>query len=278
MKLIQLPNTHLSVSNFCYGGGPLGTSLKGKAMDKFLRVFRDAGGNFLDTAHCYACWVPGGVGLSELAIGDYVKRNGGKGMVIATKGGHPGVPGYRSVDRYLSKGRIEADIDDSLARLGFDTIDLYWLHRDDPRMTVAEIIETLNGEVKRGRIRYLGASNWTTARIAEANEYARAHRLRGFAATQPEWSLAKPNAEWRKGSRGHFHSDADVAWCGQQGFPVLPYTPTAGGYFATEWARRQKRVLITPRVKARLKRATKSLASELRVEKTRRTRSPWPSC
>lgn len=233
MRFHLLPGTDLRVSTFCYGGGAWGTLVRGGDMDRLINAFRDCGGNFFDTAHVYSSWLEGGTGASELALADYFRRNGGMDeVVVATKGGHPGMPGYRTVDRYLSPERIGADIDDSLGRLGLETIDLYWLHRDDPRLPVGEIVETLNAEVRRGRIRYLGASNWTAARIRAANEYAQRHGLRGFAASQPEWSLGRPNPAVRDPST-HFFSPEDHAWHAREGLPVVPYTPTAGGYFAT---------------------------------------------
>ena len=235
MKQYRLPHSDLTVSALCCGGGSLGTVLRGEPMDRHLDAFREAGGNFFDTAHCYSFWVPGGTGASELALADYFRRRGGMGnAVIATKGCHPTEPGYRTVDQYLSPGRLAADIDDSLGRLGVGCLDLYWLHRDDLRLDVAEIIGMLNEEVRRGRIRYLGASNWTSVRIEAANRYAAAHNLRGFVASQPEWCLAHPNAEVRSPARLlHFFDDTDTRWQRQSQIPVVPYTSTAGGYFAT---------------------------------------------
>lgn len=231
MQSLVLPGTDLSVSSLCYGGVSWGTAIRGDDMDRLLNAFRDLGGNFFDTAHCYSFWLPGGTGASELALGDYFRRNGCKGMVVATKGGHKSESGYRKVDHHLSRERIASDIDDSLARLGVDGLDFYWLHRDDTRLPAGEVIETLNGEVKRGRIRYLGASNWSMARIDDANAYARSHNLRGFVATQPEWSLGAPDMTYRAARMLQFFDDDDRRRCEAQGFPVIPYTPTAGGYF-----------------------------------------------
>lgn len=77
--------------------------------------------------------------------------------------------------------------------MGTCYIDLYWLHRDDPSRPVADILQTLNDQVKAGKIRYFGCSNWTASRISEAIEYAKHHRLKGFVADQMMWSLAVPN-------------------------------------------------------------------------------------
>jgi aryl-alcohol dehydrogenase-like predicted oxidoreductase len=257
----MIPQTDLRVSQLCYGGVSWGTKVRGDEMDRLINAFRDLGGCFFDTAHCYSFWLPGGTGSSELALGDYFRRNGMKGAVVATKGGHKSEPGYRKVDRHLSAARIASDIDDSLARLGVETIDFYWLHRDDTRTPAGEVIETLNAEVKRGRIRYLGASNWTMARIDEANTYAKSHGLRGFVASQPEWSLGAPDTTARVAGLLRFFDGDDRRRCESQGFPVIPYTPTAGGYFGSD-GQRAKHDFDNAVTRGRLARV-RQLASEL---------------
>ncbi len=227
----HLPRTDLSVSALCYGAMGHGT-LEGDRADRLFAQYREAGGNFFDTAHCYCFWIANGLGESERVLGAAIRRHGCRDqVVIASKGGHPGAgEHYPKPDRYLSAETVAADLDDSLSRLRLDVIDLYYLHRDDPRLPAGEIIEMLNAEVRRGRIRFLGASNWTAARIAEANAYAAAHGLRGFAASQPQWSLAQRNAGGDPTMRAM--TPDDFQWHAETGLPVIPYTPTAGGYFA----------------------------------------------
>ena len=122
-------------------------------------------------------------------------------------------------------------IDDSLGRLETDVIDLYWLHRDETCLPVAEIMETLNSEIARGRIRWLGASNWRPARLAEANAYVAAHGLQGFVASQPGWSLAKSNTpnpapatDRSNGNIALFLEEVDQQWHRETGLPVVPYS------------------------------------------------------
>ena len=268
MEHRTLPGTDLAVSPICYGADAIGAGVPGEAADRLINLYRDAGGNFLDTAHCYAFWTPWGAGSSERGLAEYVRRNGKGDLVIATKGGHPGCPGYRKVEHWLAPGRIEADIDDSLGRLEVDTIDLYWLHRDETSLPVAEIIEPLNREIGRGRIRWLGASNWRPARIAEANGYAAAHRLQGFVASQPQWNLAiknTPNPDAKTDtSNGNvmlFLEEQDQAWHRRSHLPVVPYTATAAGYFASG-GQRAKEPFDNPASQARLAKA-QALAREL---------------
>jgi aryl-alcohol dehydrogenase-like predicted oxidoreductase len=263
MRYIRLPRTELEVSAICYGGGGLGSGVRGERVDELLNAYRDGGGNIVDSAHCYGFWSEFGEGASERAIGDYIRRNGADDLVVTTKGGHPGRPGYRQVDVWLSPHRVEADVDDSLGRFGLDTIDLYWLHRDDTRLEVATIMDALNREVQRGRIRYLGASNWTVERIEEANAYAEEHGLRGFCASQVEWSLAHkepPEPDAPHGDVTVFAGEREGAFHERSGLPLFAYTSTASGYFAP--GARKRPAFDNDLSRARLKRA-KELASEL---------------
>ncbi len=264
----ELPGTDLIVSDFCYGTLNFGGGIDGVDMDKLLGIFRDAGGNFLDTAHCYSFWLPGGTGCSERALGDYLRRNGKGDLIIGTKGGHPTIEGYRTEDHWLGQACIEADIDESLERLGLDTIDVYWLHRDDPRVPAGEVIDTLNREVTRGRIRWLGASNWHPLRIEEANAYATEHGLRGFSASQPQFSLAHrniPNPPYPGDDTDPcamvFLDDEHQQWHARVKMPVIPFSPTAGGYFASNGERR-KEAYDNPISRERLRRA-QALAEEV---------------
>lgn len=255
---LQLPGTDLSVSALCYGAMGHGTLTDAELRDRLFGLYREAGGNFFDTAHCYSFWVPGGLGASERVLGETVRRADCRDeVIIATKGGHPAAgAAYPRPDRYISPETIASDLDDSLARLGLEVVDLYYLHRDDPRLPAGEIIEMLHGEVQRGRIRYPAASNWTAARIAEANAHAAAHGLAGFVASQPRWNLAQDNPGGDPTMRTLTPEDA--AWHRESGLAVTPYTPTAAGYFAG----RQVAAFDNPVSQARRERA-RQLAAEL---------------
>lgn len=262
MDYLRLPGTELAVFPLCYGAAAFGTSMRGDEMDRLFQQYRATGGNFFDTAHCYAFWMPDGLGASERALGDCLRRFGGrKEMVIASKGGHHGVPpDYPRPDDFLALEVLSADITDSLERLRIETIDLYWLHRDDERRDVGSIIEALNAEIVRGRIRYPGASNWSTARIAAANAYAAAHGLQGFVASQPQWSLAVPVLYAEGNPPMRFLTPEDHAWHVASGLPVIPFSSTARGYFAA--GGREDAALNTPATRARLARV-QQLAPQL---------------
>lgn len=237
MRTLTLgPNT-LDVSELCFGCMQLGSRATGDTIDALLHAYRDRGGTFLDTAHCYCFWTERGDGSSERIVGDYVRKNNCRDeMVIATKGAHPPVPGYRSTEDYMTPCRLKCDIEDSLGRMKIDTIDLYWLHRDDPRVPVGDILDMLNAEVRRGRIRAFGGSNWTAERLDEANQYAAEHRIDAFVGSQPRWSLLQYDAMSREkrlepGVLLHINDDDRQRHADSQ-LPVICYGPTGNGFFA----------------------------------------------
>ncbi|HEY7090548.1 MAG TPA: aldo/keto reductase [Tepidisphaeraceae bacterium] len=231
---IRLGDNDLAASAFALGTIYWGTKVLSEDLDRLYDTYRQAGGNVFDSAHVYAFWLPNGIGASERALGEIVRRRGDrKNVILATKGGHPHMDGgYPRPDRYLSPEVIASDIAQSLERLRVETIDLYFLHRDDLRVPVGEIVDILNEHIARGEVTDLGASNWTTARIAAANEYAVAHRKRAFAANQPKYSLAVPNPS--KDPTVAPFTEQDIAWHTGSKLPVLAYTPTAAGFFCDQ--------------------------------------------
>jgi len=232
VKTIALPHQPRPLSQLGLGTIYWGTKLK--EADELYDTYRSASGNVFDTAHCYAFWLPEGSGASERELGRIVrKKNDRENVFIATKGGHPAVKnGYPRPDAYLSPERVDQDITESLDRLGLDNVDLYFLHRDDLRVGVDEQIDHLNSQIKRGRIKSLGASNWTSARLAEANAYAVKNGLHGFVANQPKFSLAQPNPS--KDTTVRAMEQEDAQWHRQTQVAVFAYSPIANGYFATQ--------------------------------------------
>jgi aryl-alcohol dehydrogenase-like predicted oxidoreductase len=239
MKRYRIPCTDLDVSVLCYGTGSFGTGrARGDAIDQLVADFLNTGGNLFDTAHCYAFWEPDGLGASERELGAAIRRLGIRDqIVIGTKGGHPdGGPAYRRPDDFLAESVLRCDIENSLYRLGVETIDLYFLHRDDGTTPVGEIIERLNGFIWRGWLRYLGASNWSVERIAEANAYAAERGLQGFVVSQVQWGLAEPN--WKGQVRSapdpthRCVDEKELAFHAKTGIPVAAFSATESGYFA----------------------------------------------
>lgn len=234
MQLIQIPQTDLSVSRFCMGTGAFGTSICDSVVDKLVSEYIEAGGNFFDTAHCYAFWKPNGLGASEKELGASLRRLGKiNSVVIATKGGHPdGGKDYPRPANFLSGSVIHSDIDDSLNRLQVDKIDLFYLHRDDGVTPVSHIINILNQEIEKGRIGYIGASNWSVSRMAAANDFASKNGLQGFVISQVQWSLSEPDWQETLDPTMRKVGEEEINWHFQNKIPIACYSSTGNGFFS----------------------------------------------
>lgn len=230
MKLITLPNTELRVSEICLGTGPLGGELGRAESFALLDAFVEKGGNFIDSAHVYSDWIPGEKSRSEKLIGAWLnERHNRQEIIIGTKGAHPRLESMH-IPR-VSPQEIITDLDESLAYMQVDKIDLYWLHRDDPTRPVEEIVDTMNAQVKAGKIRYFGASNWRKDRLREAQDYAARAGIQAFSADQVFWNAAviDPKAIPDK-TMVVMDSDL-IEYHRATRLPAIPYTSQANGLF-----------------------------------------------
>ena len=230
MNTAAIPNTTLHPSVLCLGTADMGAKISRDDSFALLDAFVEAGGTFIDTAEIYSDWVPGEKSRSEKLIGQWlIARRNRDALVLATKGAHPRLESMR-VGR-MTRADIEHDLNESLKNLRADVIDLYWLHRDDPSRPVEEIIETMNAQVKVGKIKYFGCSNWRVERIHKASEYAARHNLRGFVANQPLWNMAVVPQEHMADqtcvvmdeAMHRFHVEAQLA--------CVPFSSQANGFF-----------------------------------------------
>lgn len=262
MRHVALPGTNLSVSALGYGVAEFGTRIRGAEADRLLAQYLEAGGNLVDSAHCYAYWLQDGLGASESELGAAIRRLGlREELVVATKGGHPGAgEAYPQPEEFLSPEAIGACLDESLERLGMPSVDLYYLHRDDGRTPVDEVMDALNAEVARGHVRALGASNWSVERIAAANDYARRRGLRGFCCSQIQGSLAIPLWEDGPDPVTRYVTEETAAWHAASGIPIMAYSATSNGYFGAADAGPE--TFRSPANEARRERA-RTLAREL---------------
>jgi aryl-alcohol dehydrogenase-like predicted oxidoreductase len=182
------------------------------------------GCNTFDTAHVY------GGGDNERSVGRWVNDRGVREqVVIIGKGAH-----HNGDRKRVTPFDIAADIHDSLARFGFDYIDLYLLHRDDPGVPVGPIVEALNEHLRAGRIRAFGGSNWATERIAAANQYATEHDLVPFVASSPHFSLADmAEAPWDGCiSISANSAAAERDWYARENIAIFPWSSLSGGFFS----------------------------------------------
>lgn len=238
MKYRSFANLPLAPSVICLGTGGYGTNIPAEQAFALLDAFAEQGGNFLDTARIYGAWAPGGEGASEQTLGAWLKRTGSRDrFVISTKGAHPDL-----ATMHISRIRpadLAADIQASLAALQTDAIDIYWLHRDDPAVPVGEILSALDEHLAAGRVRAIGASNWSLARLTEADDYARSHGLTGFQANQIGWSLAAANVGPAPVAGMLYMDAATHAHHLRSGLPVLAYSSQAVGFFSGKYRREQ---------------------------------------
>lgn len=228
MQSIRIPNSDLDVSSLCLGTGQFGSDLDRAASWRLLDEFLDAGGNFIDTANVYGDWVPGTKSSSEKMIGAWIAAGGRRDrLVIATKGAHP-LLSTMNVPR-CAPHEIVHDIEQSLGHLQTDVIDLYWLHRDDPMRPTGEIIETLAGQVKAGKIRHFGCSNWRVERIRAANDYAAARGLPGFVGNSMLWNVATLDAAALPDKTMVAMDSSLYAYHRETGLAAIPYSSQAHG-------------------------------------------------
>jgi aryl-alcohol dehydrogenase-like predicted oxidoreductase len=229
---LSIPGTGLEVSRLCLGGNRLGAELDQAASFDLLDAFVARGGNFVDTAHVYADWLPDVErSCSEKTIGRWLaaRRSDGPRIVVATKAGHPSLeaPGTSRLD----EASLRADVLASLANLGVPSLDLLYLHRDDPRRPVEEIVGALEGLRAEGLVRHYAASNWTAPRLEAAQAAAARRGWQGFVANQPEWSLAARNPGAAVGGLAAM-DEATLALHRRTGLPAVPYSAQAKGYFS----------------------------------------------
>lgn len=223
MRFGQIEGIDKQVSRLVQGTVMLGSYTQ-EETNKLLDAVFAAGINTFDTAHVY------GMGDCERKFGEWQKSRGVREeIVILGKGAHP----YDGINR-VTPELITADIAESLERMQTDYIDLYILHRDDVSVPVGPIIDVLNHHLKKDVIHAIGGSNWTTARLAEANEYATANDLIPMQVSSPNFSLAEQAKEPWDGcitiSGPEYAKDRN--WYAEQKMPLFTWSSLAGGFFS----------------------------------------------
>jgi aryl-alcohol dehydrogenase-like predicted oxidoreductase len=228
MRYGTVPGVDKRISRLVQGTVMIDTVERERSFALLDGVFAQGGTTF-DTAHGY------GQGEAERALGDWIASRGLRNqVVIITKGAH-----HNKDRRRVTPFDITSDLHDSLARLKTDFIDLYLLHRDDPAVPVAGIVEVLNAHHRAGKIGAFGGSNWTVARIQEANAYARANGLQPFVASSPNFSLAiQTHAPWDNCvSISGPAAKAERDWYTVAKMPLFTWSSLAGGFFSGRFRR-----------------------------------------
>ena len=216
----KLGRTDIAITPLMLGGNVFGWTADEKASFAVLDAFVDAGGDAIDTADVYSAWVPGHQGgESESVIGRWLKASGKRNkVVIGTK------VGMWPKQIGIKRENILEACEGSLRRLGVETIDLYWLHRDDEATPAEEYIDALETLVKAGKVRAIGASNFKPARFADAlKESGRSGKAR-FCAQQPEYHLLNRDIETEL-----------MPLCEREQVSLLPYYGLASGYLTGKY-------------------------------------------
>lgn len=212
-------NSGLKVAPLALGGNVFGWTADEVTSFRILDAFVDAGGTMIDTADVYSAWVPGHKGgESEEVIGRWLKRDPGKRkkVVLATKVGF--MAG-------LKPETIGPACDASLQRLGVETIDIYYQHKDDESVPLADSLKTFDDQAKAGKIRAIGLSNFTPGRLEEACIIARVDGFPAVSALQTWYNmLERPKYE-----------DELRAVAVKQGLAVFPYYALANGFLTGKY-------------------------------------------
>ncbi len=225
MQYVKLGSTGLDVSRICLGCMTYGLPDRGRhewtldeeASRPLIRQAVEAGINFFDTANVYSD------GTSEEIVGralrDFARRDE---IVLATKVHGRMRPGPNGGG--LSRKAILSELDQSLTRLGTDYVDLYQIHRWDPRVPVEETMEALHDVVRAGKARYIGASSMYTWQFAKAQHTAEVNGWTPFVSMQPHYNLLYREEEREM-----------LPFCLDQGVGVIPWSPLARGRLTRPW-------------------------------------------
>lgn len=221
----MLGRTGFEVAPLAFGGNVFGWTADEAASFAVLDAYVAGGGNFIDTAEVYSRWVPGHQGgESETILGRWLQaRKHRDRVVIATKVGS--AMGEAPDQKGLSRKRILDAVDGSLRRLQTDVIDLYQAHFDDPETPLEETLATFDELIKAGKVRHIGASNYTAPRLKGALDTAQRLGLRPYETMQPGYNLL---------DREEFEGPLQ-ALCQERGLGVLTYYGLASGFLSGKY-------------------------------------------
>jgi aryl-alcohol dehydrogenase-like predicted oxidoreductase len=229
MERRQLGRSGLKVAPICLGGNVFGWTADEAASFAVLDAYVDGGGDFIDSADVYSRWAPGhSGGESETVLGKWFSARGSATrdkVVLVTKVGS--AMGEGALERGLSRRWIMKAVEDSLRRLQTDYIDLYLAHYDDPDTGYEETMRAFDDLVSAGKVRYVGASNYSAWRLTGALWASERHNFVRYEALQPLYNLAR---------REEFERDLQPM-CLEHGLGVITYSSLAGGFFSGKYGR-----------------------------------------
>ena len=219
----ELGRSGIRIPAVMLGGNVFGWTLDEASSFRVLDAAVERGLNAIDTADMYSNWLPGHVGgESETIIGNWLHARGNRDkVIIATKLGHNMGPGKEGLSRAYIVQAVEA----SLMRLRTDYIDLYQAHRDKPETPLEETLAAFDGLIKAGKVRAIGASNYTAARFAQALDVSKANGLARYETLQPKYNLMERPA----------YEGALQDLCVAEGIGVINYYALAAGFLTGKY-------------------------------------------
>jgi aryl-alcohol dehydrogenase-like predicted oxidoreductase len=223
MEKREIGKSGIKVVPFAFGGNVFGWTINESTSFNILDAFVDKGLDFIDTADVYSKWAPGNTGgESETIIGNWIKKSGKRDKIIlATKVGKPMTEDKKGLSRaYITKA-VEA----SLKRLQTDYIDLYQSHADDRETPLLETLETFTDLIKEGKVRAIGASNYSSNRLREALQVSQDNGLARYECLQPEYNLYE---------REHYETGLEPA-CLENNVGVINYYSLASGFLTGKY-------------------------------------------
>lgn len=232
METVNLGKTDLKVSSLCLGTMFFGTTVDEATAFRLLDQYVEAGGTFLDTANCYAFWADNGTGdESEALLGRWFTARGNRdALTVATKVGcrprYLGAP-FPEEAQGLRREVIFKDVEESLRRLGVETIDLYYTHQDDRSTPLEETLGALDALVQSGKVRQLGCSNMAAWRIEQARNVSETNGNANFCCAQLRHTYLPGGDTGVQLHIGEEHLDYAL----NQGLSLLAYSPLLGGVY-----------------------------------------------
>lgn len=223
MKKRSLGNSGIQVAPLAFGGNVFGWTIDERTAFQLLDTFVSGGFNLVDTADVYSTWAAGNKGgESETIIGNWLKKSGKrKDVIVATKVGMEMTPDRKG----LSKDYIIRSADDSLRRLKTDCIDLYQSHQDDEQTPLEETLDAYDQLIKAGKVRTIGASNYSAKRLAKALDTSKRLGLPRYESLQPLYNLH---------DRAGYENELEQL-CEREHIGVIPYYSLAAGFLTGKY-------------------------------------------
>jgi aryl-alcohol dehydrogenase-like predicted oxidoreductase len=222
VKRRRLGNSELEIAPLAFGGNVFGWTADEQTSFKLLDAFVEAGCNLIDTADVYSAWADGNTGgESETIIGRWLRRSGRREeVIVATKVGME-----MRGNKGLSKSYILKSAEESLGRLQTDYIDLYQSHQDDPETPLEETLEAYADLIRQGKVRVIGASNYSAERLNESLLVSHRNGLPRYESLQPLYNLYE---------REPFEAELEPL-CAEKNVGVISYFSLASGFLSGKY-------------------------------------------